>query len=160
MSQTNTLKLVKKAFKAQKLDRLLLGNRGNQVLPPRSPALGNTDLAFVFQVIYDHLHEFPLEDLRQSLVDAIYSIVECYEGIEPAAVCILMECLKTSPNRTPIGLPLDEIAERVRHCIETHRVQLVQDQTGIGFGWPDGRMRDLRRISGIIAKNGGPAFVS
>jgi hypothetical protein len=150
--------MVKNALEKSELDKLLLGEPGYRYLPKGSPAPGDTDLAAVIGILYDHTSEAERQRIRDEILKTLNSIVGTYEGLEPVAASILLESLRKMRNRSPFGLPLDDIAAKLRASINAFADRLKADRSGVGAGWPDGRLGELRRLSRNTVDLGGPSF--
>ncbi|MCU0721772.1 MAG: hypothetical protein MUC83_18825, partial [Pirellula sp.] len=94
-----------------------------------------------------------------SLIDAMSKLVSTYDGLEPVAACVLIETLRQSKNRSPMGLPVRDFTERLLRSIDEFRDRLSRDLSGFGVGWKDGRLGEVRRLSEIVRSLGGSRFV-
>lgn len=153
------MKLLRDAVDKSEMDLLLLGKNPYAYFPTSSPSSGSTDLAELLRIAYD---AWPLNDrnrIRVSLIDAMNKIVSTYDGLEPVAACVLVETLRQSKNRSPMGLPVRELTERLRKSIEEFHDALCRDWSGSGAEWKDGRLGELRRLSDIVRSLGGGGFV-
>ncbi len=150
--------MIKEAVARGELAKLLLGEPGYRYLPKGSPAPGDTDLAAVIGVLYDFMPESERPRVRDEMVKALNAIVGTYEGLEPVASSILLESLRKMRNRTRFGLPLDDLAAKLRDSINAFADRLRLDKSGIGASWPDGRLGDLHRLSRNTVDLGGPSF--
>jgi hypothetical protein len=165
MAEHNAEEIVRKAIEKDELDLLLLGKPEYQFLPRWTPA-DDTDLVELLSALYRLVTEYRREELKDYLHRAIKKIVDTYEGLDAVASCILFESSKQSPvdcfgephQPNPLGLPLDGIASELRQSIRVFSFRLEKDKTGVGSQWPDGRLGDLRRLSQITKRLGGPAF--
>ncbi len=159
MLPNDPFQIVSRAIAESELDKLLLGAEGYQYLPAWSPSTGCTDLTELLAVLYD---KWPKDD-RQRVYDALYDALKClvtkYEGLEPVATCILIESLRKSRNRNPLGLPIEELATELRSNIERFAARLKADKSGDGSRWQDGWLGELRRLSRNTVELGGPLFV-
>jgi hypothetical protein len=158
MTTTDPVEMIKEAVAKGELVKLLLGEPGYCYLPKGSPAPGNTDLAAVIGVLYDFMPEADRPRVRDEMVKALSTIVSRYEGLEPVASSILLESLRKMRNRTPFGLPLDDLAVKLRESINAFADRLREDRSGIGASWADGRLGELRRLSRNTVDLGGPSF--
>jgi hypothetical protein len=150
--------IVKAALAKGELDRLLLGAPEYQYRSKYSPAPGNTDLTELLGVIYDGLDGEERRKATDALVKALEEIGGTYAGIDALATCILVESVRRSSGRPPLGLPLGDLAARLEATIRVFEPRLRADLSGGGQGWPDGVLGDLRRISRNTEKYGGPPF--
>ncbi len=149
---------VRLALSKKEFDKLLLGASEYQYRSRLSPAPGNTDLTELLAVIYDRLDPQTKEIARDSLVESLRSLCDTYEGIEAVSACILFESVRKSSGKAVLGLPLDELAEKLHATIEAFRLRLQADKSGAGKYWPDGILGDLRRLSRNTERYGGPSF--
>ena len=150
--------IVVKAVNRGELDKLLLGAPEYQYRSKYSPAPGDTDLTELLAVLYDHWDPADRKNVESQVAKAVYAIIGTYEGIEPVAACVLLESLRKARGKASLGLPLEDIASRLRRSIDAFSEQLRADKTGGGANWPDGRLGDLRRLSRNTEYLGGPSF--
>lgn len=158
MAANNPIDIVNVALAKGEIEKLLLGTPEYQYRSRLSPAPGNTDLTELLAVIYDGLDPQSREAAKDALVKGLYSLSETYEGIDAVATCILIESLRKSNGRSLLGLPIDDLAERLRVTIRAFEPRLRADKGGAGRDWPDGLLGDLRRLSRITENLGGPSF--
>ena len=151
-------RIVRTAAQKGELDKLLLGSQEYCYRPPWSPAPGNTDLTELLAVLYDRWDPADKEHVQEQIARAVYAIVGTYQGIEPVAMCVLLESLRTARGKPSLGLPLDDITAKLRASIDTFSERLRADKGGGGANWPDGRLGDLRRLSRNTEDLGGPSF--
>ena len=158
MTQRSAQEIVRNALEKDELDLLLVGIPEYQFLPKWSPASGNTDLTYLLDALYMGIADYTREELRERLHRAIRKIVGAYEGLDPVACCILCETVERTEGKLSLDLPLEEIAIELRHNIEQYKSRLIEDKSGAGSLWNDGRLGDLRRMSKNTEKRGGPSF--
>ncbi len=158
MTTPDPLAIVQDAVAKGELDKLLLGEPGYRYLPKWSSAPGGTDLAALITLLYDNTATADRSQVCDDLARALDSIVGTYEGLDPVAGCILLETLRRAENRSPLGLPIEDLATRLRASIDAFRDRLTADRSGNGAGWANGRLDDLRRLSRNTEKYGGPSF--
>lgn len=150
--------IVKEALKKGELDKLLLGAPEYCYLPNGSPAPGDTDLAALIGTLYAHTTISEKQLIRDEMLKVLNTIVDSYEGLEPVAACILLESLQKIRNRSSFGLPLDDLAAKLRTSINAFADHLETDWSGAGASWHDGRLGELRRLSRNTVDLGGPSF--
>ena len=80
------------------------------------------------------------------------------DGLVPVATCLLIEILRQSKNRNPLGLPVSYITRRLKDSIDEFRVRLSSDFSGYGAQWQDGLLGELRHLSGLVRRRGGIEF--
>lgn len=158
MTRDNSVDIVKTALAKGELDKLLLGTPDYQYRSKYSPSPSNTDLTELLAVIYLSLENSEKDAAREALVNALYSLSGTYEGIDPTATCILYESGKKSRGSAGLGLPIDDLAEKLRSTIRIFESRLRNDKSGGGRDYSDGLLGDLRRLSRITEKHGGPSF--
>ncbi len=158
MNQTDPAEVVRTALAKGEIARLLLGAPEYQYRSKYSPAPANTDLTELLIEIYDGSDPESRELAKDALVKALHYLCERYEGIDPVATCILMESGRRSRHGRTLGLPIEELAVKLRATIESFEQRLRADNTGGGRGEPDGMLGDLRRRSRNTEKLGGPPF--
>ncbi len=158
MTTADPIAMITEAAAKGELIKLLLGEPGYRYLPKGSPAPGDTDLAAVIGVLYDFTPESERTHVRDEMLKALNAIVSTYQGIEPVASSILLESLRKMRNRPRLGLPLDDLATKLYDSISAFADRLKSDKSGIGAGWPDGRLGELRRLSKNTVDLGGPSF--
>ncbi len=158
MTTIDPMTIVNNAVTKGELDKLLLGAPEYCYRSRMSPAPGNTDLTELLDVLYERWNPTDRERVRDDLVKALYAIVETYEGLGPVATCVLIESSCRAENSPMLGLPLDDLANKLRSGIERFRSRLEKDKTGEGSEWPDGRLGEFRRLSRITVELGGPSF--
>ncbi|MCL4207915.1 MAG: hypothetical protein KJ000_35970 [Pirellulaceae bacterium] len=162
MKTTNTrppLQILREAVASSEMDMLLLGKEPYTYLPPSSPASGTTDLAELLRIAYEQWPEADRTSIRLSIIRALEKLVSTYDGLEPVAACLLIETLRQARNRSPMGIPVEELAKRLRESIKAYSHQLSRDYSGAGAEWKDGRLGELRRLSEIVRELGGTGFV-
>jgi hypothetical protein len=104
--------------------------------------------------------------LRDRLDRAIRKIIDVYEGLDPAATCVLYEssarstvdCFGRPKLQNGLLLPIEEIAAELRQSIRVFAFRLEKDKTGYGDQHPDGRLGVFRRLSEKLEQEGGPSF--
>lgn len=158
MAANNPIDIVNAALAKGEIEKLLLGTPEYQYRSKWSPAPGDTDLTELLAVTYDWLDPQPREAAKEALVKGLYALSDTYEGIEAIAACILLESLRRSKGRPLLGLPIDDLAERLQVTIRAFEPRLRADKVGAGRDWPDGLLGDLRRLSRITENLGGPSF--
>jgi hypothetical protein len=158
MMRSDPVGIVREALARGELDKLLLGKRKYRYLPKGSPAPGDTDLAALIGVLYEHVSETDRQIVRDEMTKAIGSIIDTYAGLEPVAACILLESLQRMRGGSAFGLPLENIAARLRANISVFADRLRADRSGIGASWPDGWFGEFRRLSRNTVDLGGPSF--
>ncbi len=158
MKTSTPQEIVKAALANGELDKLLLGAPAYQYRSKYSPAPGNTDLTELLSVVYDHWDPADKKHVHEQVAKAVYAIIGTYHGIEPVAICVLLESLRAARGKPSLGLRLDDVAARLRASIDTFSEQLRVDKGGGGANWPDGRLGDLRRLSRNTEDLGGPSF--
>lgn len=160
MIPNEPFQIVSRAIADSELDKLLLGAEGYRYLPAWSPATGCTDLTELLAVLYDKWPTHERQRVCDALSESLTRLVSKYDGLEPVATCILIESLRKSRNRNPLGLSVDELAAQLRASIERFAARLTADKSGDGSRWPDGWMGELRRLSRNTVELGGPCFVT
>jgi hypothetical protein len=156
MSVPNAEDLIRTALAKRQIEELLLGRDPYAYMPPYSPAVGPTDLAEVLRILYEVCLPELTAQVADLMIPALESLVERYEGLDAVATCILTETLSRSRSGPIIGLPIDDLAKRLRHSIAVYRDRLVADKSGEGAVWPDGMVGMFRRLSRIVVELGGP----
>ncbi len=157
MNRAHPDDIVRAALKNGEIEDLLLGAPEYQFRSKYSPAPGNTDLTELLDAIY-RLDPQSRELAKAALVKALFSLSGRYEGIDAIASCILFEAGCRSTRSSPLGLPIEELAVKLRATIQSFAQRLRVDKTGGGDAWPDGRLGDLRRRSRNTEDDGGPPF--
>jgi hypothetical protein len=152
----NISAIVTTAIAKGELDQLLLGTAEYRYRSRWSPA-PVTDLTELLGVVYERWSAEERDHARDQLAKALDSIVGTYDGLRPVASCILLETMYRVENKS-LGLPLEDIAAKLRRSIDQFRSRLANDNTGEGAEWPDGRIGEFRRLSRNTAKRGGPSF--
>lgn len=150
--------LAKKAVESGEIDRLLLAAPEYQFRSRWSPAPGETDLTELLVPMYrlpDHAK------VRAELLSALYRIMGEYEGLVPVASTILFEVGERKDGR-PLGLPIEDLAEKLSQSVEKYRVRLSHDKRASEGAdqWPDGLYGELKRLSRNSQSYGGPGFVN
>lgn len=158
MTAADPKEIVSTALAKGEMDKLLLGMPGYQYRSKYSPAPGNTDLTELLAVIYDRLDPRMRDAAKDALQRALYALSGSYEGIDPISTCILLEAVRGSDGRLNLGLPIEDLAEKLHATIRTFETRLRADTSGGGRDWPDGLLGDLRRLSRNTQKYGGPPF--
>lgn len=157
MAQKSPEKIVRKALKRDELALLLLGKQKYQYLPYWSPASGNTDITALLSalgnLVRDYPSDYPHEEIRDRLNQAIKEIVDTYEGLDPVVSCLVFES-----HERPFGLPLDKIAADLKQSIRVFSFRLEKDRSGYGDQYPDGQLGNFRRLSQVVEQLGGPSF--
>lgn len=156
MSVPNAEDLIRTALAKRQVEELLLGNDPYAYLPPYSPAVGPTDLAEVLRILYEACLPEMTTQVRELMVPALESLVERYEGLDAVATCILKETSNRSRSGPTIGLPVEDLAKRLRHSIAIYKERLTADKSGEGAEWPDGMVGMFRRLSRRVVELGGP----
>ena len=154
------MQILEDAVMKSEMDLLLLGKHPYTYLPRRSPSTGSTDLAELLRVAYECWPVGDRNRLVASLTDAINKLVSSYDGLVPVATCLLIEILRQSKNRNPLGLPVSYITRRLKDSIDEFRVRLSSDFSGYGAQWQDGLLGELRHLSGLVRRRGGIEFVT
>jgi|GEM_PF-1837021 len=150
--------ILRRAVARNEMKQLLLGFPAYRYRTRWSPAPGNTDLTDLLGAIYELPDgETRLRAARQ-LLQSLSAIVGTYEGLDPVATCILLETTRKYDGRPSLNLPIATLANELRLSIRVFALRLRSDKTGLGQGWPEGRLDDFRRLSKIVASYGGPAF--
>ena len=158
MADTDPKTIVERAIARGELDKLLLGEPEYCYRSRWSPAPGDTDLTELLEIVYGRLDSADAARVREAMKKALFSVVGRYEGVEPVVIAILMESRRKRDTDDVLGLPLNELAEKLRGSINAFSTKLKTDKTGVGEGMTDGRLGDLRRLSRTIEELGGPAF--
>lgn len=158
MTPSTPQEIIGKSLANKDMKPLLLGAPGYRFRSRWSPA-PDTDLT----ELLGEVHVLPAEQDRRAAKDLIltaaYQIVDTYEGVVPVATLILIEAVRRSGAQAILGLPLEDLAEKLRLSICAHHARLKSDKSGEGAQWPDGLAGDLRRLSGNSQRYGGPAFM-
>jgi hypothetical protein len=150
--------IVRTALDKDELDLLLLGSPEYQFFDRWSGSPYNTDLASLLHALYLLSENGQEVRVRDSLLAAIKKIVDTYDGLLPVASCILFESGRQIRDEYTLELPLLDIAGELRQQIRVFAFRLMEDRSGVGAEWSDGRLGDLRRLSKNTVERGGPSF--
>jgi hypothetical protein len=157
-SQASPDKIVRKALDRGELDLLLLGVPKYQYFDRWSGCPYNTDHPSLLSALYLLAENGQEVRIRDSLIAAIKKIIDTYDGLLPVAACILYESGQQFNDKYTLGLPLLDIASELRQQITVFSFRLIDDRSGVGAEWPNGRLGDFRRLSKNTVENGGPLF--
>jgi hypothetical protein len=157
-SPTSPIDIVRTALAKDELDLLLLGVPEYQFFDRWSGSPYNTDLASLLPELYLLAEDGQEVRVRDNLLAAINKIVDTYEGLVPVAICILFETGRRIRDEYVLGLPLFDMASELQQEIRVFAFRLMEDKSGVGAEWPDGRLGDLRRLSKNTVERGGPSF--
>ena len=150
--------LVRTALKRGEFTAMLLGEDKYQCRPKYSMSPWKTDIGDLLEPFYSRMPEYDLALKCSILMKSIAEIVSTYDGIVPVAYCLLFELEKRTNNKSGFGLPIEEIAEKLRKTIITYGERLVFDNTEGGSGCPHGRYDYLCHLSRLCEKKGCPPF--
>lgn len=155
---TTPEEIVRRAVESNELRELLLGEEKYRYRANYSAGPGPTDLTALLSSFYHWPQGEQRKKLAQRLNDVLMQIVDTYEGLEPVAVCILMETLARKNHDPTLGLHVEVLAKKLQDRITRFSSRLASDKTDAGASWPHGRLDDFRNLSRNVTKYGGPAF--
>lgn len=152
---SNPIDLVKTAVAKGELDRMLLGEPQYWFQSKYSYAPGPTDVSSLIDAIYICTDDIDILSIRSEYIRALWAIVEKYEGIDAVSSAIFTEAYHRREQRLVLGIPLEELAERLRSTIARGEDRLLSAPSWIGF---PSRFQDIRQLSHTTTEYGGPAF--
>lgn len=105
--------------------------------------------------------ENPDYDMQGAVECTFPRLLNDANGISAAATLYFQAVLAQEDPEgiPPLGLDLPRLSLLLSEAIVKHADVLRNHRTGGGYGWPQGLLDDLRRLSGLAVVHGGPAFV-
>lgn len=161
MTETTAYQVVAATLRDDALDAMLLERPPYVYRSHWSPADVPSDITELLRSLYTDTFDLDRVEIRRRLGQTLERLAQTYEGLEGVASCLLFESGRLDGRSfPPIGLPMENLASQLAQSIERYRPRLVDDRTGQGRHWPDGKFGELRRLSLLTQRGGGPAFVT
>ena len=147
--------IVDRALKNGELDKMLLSYPEYCFIDRFSCCPENSEISALLDSL---AKREDYEEHRQELAQAIFSIIDLYEGVTPIAECLFSEAYNTFNNHKLLNLPLEEITLHLRKTIKRFQDRLIEDKTGRGMNHSNGRYGGLQGLSLVTEKNNGMPF--
>ncbi len=152
--------LTELAVKNNEIDKLLLGE------PPyfynehycRTPGETNLNAIFSFG-IYPYAVLHAEVDFKAQVEALIPACLETVEGLVTLVNILFIESYTRHRGNKTLDLDLQQLAQVLRQQIAKHEVMLRSTFILGGENMREGMLGDFKRISKIIAEDGGPEFV-
>jgi len=156
---TDPIKIIREALEKNEMDRLLLGDEKYRHLGKYTCDPGITDISALMGCYYNiFMKEIEPKKLRDILADAIFSVVNEYEGLFPVAICLLKELYRKQRGIAILDLPIPEITEALRQSIAKYRMRLICDDSMYGRGYDDRSLGQMRHFSKLAVEYGGESY--
>ncbi len=151
--------LTRRAIAENELPSLVLGNEPYIYRNKWSPAPGATDLGDIYDFgICEYANQHPSYDMKKAIEELTIVLCQSNAGIYATSIILISEVYNKTHGKSYLGLDLLKLANELRQAIFICRDSLSKDQSLGGFGWPNGLLDEMRRLSKNTEEIGGPAF--
>ena len=152
--------LVEAAIERKELVELLLGRDDYICLPKHTCHRGKTDIDELYTIYCKRFTKYTKIEKRDMMTEALFNIVEKYDGIMPAAWCYYLEAsMQKKVPEMALGLPLLSLSSALRKSITRFAVELALNGTEEGSNFPHGRLDYLHQLNQMCLDYEAPPFI-